>query len=66
MVRDSKRFADSGSREYVELGYDAAPDTFSAGTLAHKCPQANDAKCDFECHTVVANEDYVFAAYGKR
>jgi Cytochrome P460 len=66
MVRDSTRFADSGTWGYAEFEYDAASDTFRPGTLADKPPQANDAKCGFACHTIVANRDYVFTAYGKR
>jgi hypothetical protein len=66
MVRDSTRFADSGAWGYAVFEYDAASDAFRPGTSADKPPQANDAKCGFACHTVVANKDYVFTAYGKR
>jgi Cytochrome P460 len=66
MVRDSTRFADSGAWGYAEFEYDAASDTFRPGTLTDMPPQANDAKCGYACHTVVANKDYVFTAYGKR
>jgi len=66
MVRDRSRFADSGAWGYAEFEYDAASDAFRPGTLDDKPPQANDAKCGFACHTVVANKDYVFTAYGKR
>jgi hypothetical protein len=66
MVRDSTRFGDSGGWGYAEFEYEASSDTFRSGTLADKPPQANDVKCGFACHTVVANKDYVFTAYGKR
>ena len=66
MVRDGKRFADSGAWGYAEFEYDAASETFRPGNLEDKPPQANDAKCGFACHTVVANKDYVFTVYGKR
>jgi hypothetical protein len=66
MVRDSKRFSDSGAWGYAEFEYDAASDAFRPGTLTDQPPQANDAKCGFACHTVVADKDYVFTAYGKR
>ena len=66
MVRDGKRFADSGAWGYAEFEYDVASDTFRAGTLTDMPPQANDAKCGFACHTVVATKDYVFTEYGKR
>src|SRR5262249_9955204 len=66
MVKDSKRFADSGGWGGGAFDYDAASDSFSPSTLASKPPQANDAKCGFACHTVVQNRDYVFTEYGKR
>src|SRR5271154_7013155 len=47
MVKDSKRFADSGWGGSAVFDYDAASDTFSPGTLASKPPQGNDAKCGF-------------------
>jgi hypothetical protein len=66
MVRDSSRFADSGAWGYAEFEYEASSETFRPGTLTDKPPQANDAKCGFACHTVVANKDYVFTVYGNR
>jgi cytochrome P460 len=66
MVKDSKRFADSGGWGYGEFEYDAASDTFRPGTLTDSPPQANDAKCGFACHTLVKTRDYVFTDYGKR
>ena len=66
MVKDSKRFADSGGWGYAEFEYDAASDTFRPGTIADQPPQANDAKCGFACHTIVKTRDYVFTDYGKR
>jgi hypothetical protein len=66
MVKDSKRFSDSGGWGYGEFEYDAASDTFSPGTLADKPPQGNDAKCGFACHTIVKKQDYVFTEYPKR
>jgi Cytochrome P460 len=66
MVKDSKRFADSGGWGYGAFEYDAASDTFSPATVADNPPQENDAKCGFACHTVVKNRDYVFTEYGKR
>ena len=58
MVRDSKRFADSGAWGWAEFDYDAASDTFK--------PLGTGAKCGFACHTKVATKDYVFTAYPKR
>ena len=66
MVKDSKRFADSGGWGYGMFKYDSASDTFTPGTLADQPPQGNDAKCGFACHTIVKKQDYVFTEYGKR
>jgi hypothetical protein len=66
MVKDSKRFADSGGWGYGVFEYDAASDTFRPGTTADKPPQANDAKCGYACHTQVKTRDYVFTDYGHR
>jgi len=66
MVKDSKRFANSGGWGWGAFEYDAASNTFTAATMAAKPPQGNDAKCGFACHTAVKNRDYVFTEYGKR
>ena len=66
MVRDSKRFTDSGGWGWAVFVYDAASDAFRPGTSADEPPQGNDAKCGFECHTTVKTRDYVFTEYGKR
>jgi hypothetical protein len=66
MVKDSKRFADSGGWGYGAFEYDATSDTFRPATVADQPPQANDAKCGFGCHTIVKKQDYVFTEYAKR
>jgi len=66
MVKDTKRFADSGGWGYAEFEYDTASDTFRPGTLTDKPPQANDTNCGAACHTVAKKNDYVFTVYGKR
>ena len=66
MVKDSKRFADSGGWGYAVFEYDPASDKFRLGNLTDKPPQGNDAKCGFACHTSVKNKDYVFTEYGHR
>jgi len=66
MVKDSKRFADSGGWGYAVFEYDAASKTFRPGNLDDQPPQANDAKCGFACHTLVEKRDYVFTEYGRR
>ena len=58
MVRDSKRFADSGNWGYAQFNYDTASDTFT--------PLGTGAACGFSCHTIVKAKDYVFTAYPKR
>jgi hypothetical protein len=66
MVKDSKRFADSGGWGYAAFEYDAASETFRPGTLTDNPPQANDAKCGAGCHTAAKARDYVFTSYQKR
>src|SRR5262245_18259175 len=66
MVKDSKRFADSGGWGWAVFKYDAASDTFMPGTMNDEPPQGNDAKCGLACHTIVKARDYVFTDYGKR
>ena len=58
MVRDSKRFADTGNWGYAEFDYDAKSDTFT--------PLGSGTDCGFTCHTIVKAKDYVFTTYGKR
>ena len=58
MVRDSKRFPDTGGWGYAQFNYDSASDTFT--------PFGTGAKCGFACHTILAAKDYVFTAYPKR
>jgi hypothetical protein len=66
MVKDSKRFADSGGWGWAVFDYDAAANKFTPGTLAGTPPQGNDAKCGFACHTRAKARDYVFTDYGQR
>jgi Cytochrome P460 len=66
MVKDSKRFADSGGWGYAVFDYDAASGTFKPGTSASTPPQGNDAKCGYACHTLAKKRDYVFTYYGQR
>lgn len=58
MVRDSKRFKNTGNWGYAQFDYDAASDTFK--------PNGTGSGCGFVCHTGVKDKDYVFTAYGKR
>jgi mono/diheme cytochrome c family protein len=66
MVKDSRRFADSGGWGYGAFEYDAASDAFRPANLKDKPPQGNDAKCGFACHTAVKTSDYVFTGYPHR
>jgi len=66
MVKDSKRFADSGGWGWAAFMYDAASDTFKPADTSAMPPQGNDAKCGLACHTIVKSKDYVFTEYGKR
>jgi hypothetical protein len=66
MVRDSKRFADSGNWGYGLFNFVAASDTFTPATATNNPPQENDAKCGLACHTAVKARDYVFTAFPKR
>jgi hypothetical protein len=58
MVRDSKRFANTGNWGYAQFNYDTASDAFK--------PEGTGTDCGYACHTIVAKKDYVFTAYGKR
>jgi hypothetical protein len=66
MLKDSKRFADSGGWGYGTFDYDLKSDKFTLGTLADKPPQGNDAKCGAACHTIVKTKDFVFTDYAHR
>jgi len=66
MVKDSKRFADSGGWGWAAFEYDAASATFRPATTADDPPQGHDAKCGLGCHTLVKNRDYVFTKYATR
>jgi hypothetical protein len=66
MVKDSKRFADSGGWGWAEFEFDPASETFRPGDTSDSPPQEHDAKCGFACHTIVAAKDYVFTAYPER
>ena len=66
MVKDAKRFPDSGGWGYALFVLDAASGTFRPGTLTDNPPQANDAKCGAACHTIAKGKDYVFTERLKR
>jgi Cytochrome P460 len=66
MVKDSKRFADSGGWGWGAFEYDPASDTFRPATVKDNPPQEHDAKCGFACHTTVKTRDYVFTDYAHK
>ena len=66
MVKDAKRFTDSGGWGYAVFKHDATSGTYTPATNTHKPPQANDAKCGSACHTIAKARDYVFTEYAKR
>jgi hypothetical protein len=66
MMKDSKRFADSGGWGWAAFKYDAASDTFTPATEANQPPQAHDARCGYACHTIAQSKDYVFTNYATR
>ena len=66
MVKDSKRFKDSGGWGWAAFEYDTATKTFTPADTTAKPPQGHDAKCGFACHTIVKNRDYVFTDYQHR
>ena len=66
MLKDGKRFADSGGWGYGAFEYDAPSNTYRLGNLKDKPPQGNDAKCGYACHSAVKSKDYVFTDYAHR
>ena len=58
MVKDSKRFPDSGGWGYALFNYDPATDKFT--------PDAAPANCGHTCHVAVKSKDYIFHPYQKR
>jgi Cytochrome P460 len=66
MVKDSKRFADSGGWGYGAFKYNSASGKFTPADMTDMPPQGNDAKCGYSCHTRAKARDYVFTEYGKR
>jgi Cytochrome P460 len=66
MVKDAKRFADSGGWGYAVFKHDPVSGMYAPATGSHKPPQANDARCGFKCHTIVTDKDFVFTDYAER
>lgn len=58
MVKDSKRFADSGGWGYGLFNYDSATAAFTS--------DGTGAKCGAACHTIAKAKDFVFTRYEKK
>ena len=58
MVRDSKRFPDTGGWGYAVFNYDPATAKFT--------PDAALADCGQSCHVAVKSKDYIFHPYQTR
>jgi len=58
MVKDSKRFADTGGWGYAQFAYDGASKTFN--------PVGSGSGCGYACHTRVKAHDFVFTHYAQR
>jgi len=56
--KDTGRFPDTHGWAYANFSYDDATDTFKA--------DGTEPNCGYACHTVVADQDYIFTAYPKR
>ena len=66
MLKDSKRFADSGGWGYGAFEYDPASGIFRPANLQDKPPLGSNASCGFVCHSAVKSKDYVFTSYEHR
>ena len=66
MVKDSKRFPDSGGWGWAAFIHDTTSGTFSPATAAAKPPQGNNATCGLGCHTIAKSKDLVFTDYAPR
>lgn len=61
MVKDSRRFPDTGGWGYAQFMYDPASDTYKPDER-----YVGDAKCGAACHSIARAKDYIFTAYQKR
>src|SRR4030095_3843152 len=59
MVKDSKRFADSGGWGWGAFLYDAATDTVTPADQTGTPPPGEHRTCGLACHTIVKTRDYV-------
>ena len=59
MEKDTRRFPQSGGREYALFNYDAVSDKFSADA-------ASLSNRGLSCHQAVKDKDFIFHPYQKR
>jgi hypothetical protein len=62
MVRDSRRFPDTGGWGYAQFSHDPASGTFKPDERY----VGDAAACGHACHTIAQGKDYVFTAYPAR
>jgi hypothetical protein len=58
MIKNAKRFPDTGGWGYAQFTYDSASDTFK--------PTGTGSGCGYACHTRVKARDFVFTHYARR
>lgn len=58
MVKDARRFADTGGWGYAQFAYDPASNSFKGN--------GNGSGCGYTCHTRVKARDFVFTSYARR
>ncbi len=58
MIKDAKRFANSGGWGYAQFKYQPDSNTFT--------PVGTGSACGYACHTRVKAHDYVFTNYARR
>jgi cytochrome P460 len=58
MIKDSKRFADSGGWGYAQFTYNTGSNSFT--------PVGTGSACGYTCHTKVKANDFVFTKYAPR
>src|SRR2546421_10576261 len=66
MVKDSKRFTDSGGGGWGAVEYEGASGRVTPGTPADAPPPGDDAKGGVACHTIRKTGDHGFNDYGAR
>jgi Cytochrome P460 len=56
--KDTARFPNTHGWAYANFVYNAASDTFT--------PEGTEPTCGYACHTVVADQDYIYTRYPPR